>query len=87
MPDAFGHILTASIIYAPAALVLAAIIVPETEPQTIGDKISSSEASSSMDVLAKDTWDGLQLLFNIGAILIVFFLTNKTRQYRLRTTA
>lgn len=72
IPDAFGHILTASIIHAPAALVLAAIMVPETESQTLGGEISSYEASSSMDALAKGTWDGLQLLFNIVAILIVF---------------
>lgn len=72
IPDAFGHILTASIIHAPAALVLAAIMVPETESQTLGGEISSYEATSSMDALAKGTWDGLQLLFNIVAILIVF---------------
>src|SRR5665647_18276 len=64
IPDAFGHILTASIIHAPAALVLASIIVPETASPTFGDEISSSEASSSMDALAKGTWGGLQLLLN-----------------------
>ncbi len=72
IPDAFGHILTASIIHAPAALVLAFIIVPETEPQTLGSEITPSEARSAMDALAKGTWEGLQLLFNIVAILIVF---------------
>lgn len=72
IPDALGHILTASIIHAPAALVLASIIIPETEPQTFGDEIVPSEASSAMDALSKGTWDGLQLLFNIVAILIVF---------------
>ena len=72
IPDAFGNILTASIIHAPAALVLAAIIVPETETQTVGREISPSKATSAMDALAKGTWDGLQLLFNIVALLIVF---------------
>lgn len=72
IPDAFGHILTASIIHAPAALVLAAIIVPETKPQTLGQEIAPSAATSAMDALAKGTWDGLQLLFNIIALLIVF---------------
>ena len=71
IPDAFGHILTASIIHAPAALVLASVMVPETSCQTIGDEICSSEASSSMDAVAKGTWDGLQLLLNI------FSLTNR----------
>lgn len=72
IPDAFGHILTASIIHAPAALVLASVMVPETASPTMGDEIASSEASSSMDALAKGTWDGLQLLLNIVALLIVF---------------
>lgn len=72
IPDAFGHILTASIIHAPAALVLAGIIIPETGPQTMGREILRSEATSAMDALARGTWDGMQLLFNIVAILIVF---------------
>lgn len=72
IPDAFGHILTASIIHAPAALVLASVMVPETAAPTRGDEIASLEASSSMDALAKGTWDGLQLLLNIVALLIVF---------------
>ncbi len=72
IPDAFGHILTASIIHAPAALTLSAIMVPETETQTLGGEISNYEATSGMDALARGTWDGLQLLFNIIAILIVF---------------
>nr|WP_321464464.1 nucleoside transporter C-terminal domain-containing protein [uncultured Desulfobulbus sp.] len=72
IPDSFGHILIASIIHAPAALVLAAIMVPETEPQTVGREIFRSEATSAMDAVAKGTWDGLQLLFHIVAILIVF---------------
>lgn len=72
IPDAAGHILTASIIHAPAALVLAAIMVPETGDQTLGEEISSSNATSAMDALSKGAWDGLLLLFNIVALLIVF---------------
>ena len=72
VPDAVGHILTASIIHAPAALVLAAIMVPETKPCTMGDEMASSPATGSMDALAKGTGDGLRLLVNIVAILIVF---------------
>jgi CNT family concentrative nucleoside transporter len=70
--DPFGHILTASVIHAPAALVLASIFVPETEAQTLGGEISGYEAASSVDAVAKGTWEGLQLLFNIVAMLIVF---------------
>ncbi|HPX60633.1 MAG TPA: nucleoside transporter C-terminal domain-containing protein [Deltaproteobacteria bacterium] len=72
IPDALGHILTASIIHAPAALAVAALMVPEKETPTLGGEISSYQASSVMDALAKGTWDGLKLLVNIVAILIVF---------------
>jgi CNT family concentrative nucleoside transporter len=72
IPDAIGHILTASIIHAPAALVLSAIMVPGTITQTLGEEIVPSQATSAMDALTKGTLDGLQLLFNIIAILIVF---------------
>lgn len=72
IPDALGHILTASIIHAPAALVVASIMVPETEEQTLGGELSAYQAGSAMDALAKGTWDGLKLLCNIVAILIVF---------------
>jgi CNT family concentrative nucleoside transporter len=72
VPDAFGHILTASVIHAPAAVVLASIIVPETSTPTLGGGMSSYEASNAMDAVVKGTWEGLQLLFNIVSILIVF---------------
>lgn len=72
IPDALGHILTASIIHAPAALVIAGIMVPERAPQTLGGEIASYEATSAMDALTKGTWDGLKILVNIVAILVVF---------------
>lgn len=72
IPDALGHILTASIIHAPAALVVASLIIPETKTPTFGGEITSYQASSAMDALSKGTWDGLKILFNIVAILIVF---------------
>ncbi|MGA3117557.1 MAG: nucleoside transporter C-terminal domain-containing protein [Syntrophobacteraceae bacterium] len=72
IPDAFGHILTASVVHAPAALVLASIIVPETGAPTLGGVMPGGEASNAMDALVKGTWEGLQLLFNIVANLIVF---------------
>ncbi len=72
IPNALAHILSASIISAPAALVVAAVMVPETEPQTMGGEISGYEANGVMDALARGTGDGLKLLLNIVAILIVF---------------
>ncbi|WP_028323848.1 NupC/NupG family nucleoside CNT transporter [Desulfatirhabdium butyrativorans] len=72
IPDALGHILTASIIHAPAALVIAAIMIPETGQQTLGGEIGAYAARGSMDALVKGTEDALNLLLNIVAVLIVF---------------
>lgn len=72
IPDALGHILTASVIHAPAALAIAAVMVPETQTPTLGQDIPPSPATGAMDAIARGTWDGLQLLLNIIAMLIAF---------------
>ncbi|WP_243358719.1 NupC/NupG family nucleoside CNT transporter [Fundidesulfovibrio terrae] len=72
IPDALGHILTASVIHAPAALAIAAVMLPETGTPTLGEAIPPSSASGSMDAVARGTWDGLQLFLNIIAMLISF---------------
>lgn len=72
IPDALGHILTASVIHAPAALMIAALMLPETELLTLGHAPPPSNAQNAMDALARGTWDGLQLFWNIVAMLIVF---------------
>lgn len=71
IPDAMGHILTASIISAPAAITIARIMIPETEEITKGDIISPQNATSSMDAVTKGTADGLHFLLHITAMLIV----------------
>lgn len=72
IPDALGHILTASVIHAPAALAIAALMLPETGQPTLGQDIPPSPAKGSMDAVARGTWDGLQLFLNIVAMLIAF---------------
>jgi concentrative nucleoside transporter, CNT family len=72
VPDSTGQILTASVIHAPAALLLAALLVPETGKPTLGEVSPKSGATGTMDALTKGTWDGLQLFLNIVAMLIVF---------------
>lgn len=72
IPDALGHILTASVIHAPAALAIAAVIIPETEKPTLGEDIPPSPATGSMDAVARGTWEGFQLFLNIIAMLIAF---------------
>jgi CNT family concentrative nucleoside transporter len=72
IPDALGHILTASVIHAPAALAIAALMLPETGTPTLGEAIPPSTATGSMDAVARGTWDGFQLFLNIIAMLISF---------------
>jgi CNT family concentrative nucleoside transporter len=72
LPDAMGHILTASIISAPAGLMVARLMVPETGPETEGSLDLPREVSSSMEAVAQGTIGGLRLLAYIVAMLVVF---------------
>lgn len=75
VPTAAGHILTASIISAPGALMMAKIMFPETEePITRGSvKVSSARTDANViDAAANGTIMGLQLALNVGAMLIAF---------------
>ena len=71
VPDAMGHILTASIISAPAALVMALIMVPPTSTVTAGNVVPPQHARGSMDAITHGTLQGVKLLINIIAMLIV----------------
>lgn len=71
IPDALGHILIASIISAPAAIVISILMVPSEGPATSGRLVPAQQASSSMDAITKGTLDGLGLLLNIVALLVV----------------
>jgi CNT family concentrative nucleoside transporter len=71
IPDALGHILIASIISAPAAIVISVLMVPPVGAPTSGQFVPAQQASSSMDAITKGTLDGLQLLLNIVALLVV----------------
>ena len=72
IPDALGHILTASVIHAPAALLIAGLMLPETGQPTLGRTIPKSTASGSMDAIVSGTADGLRLFWSIIATLLVF---------------
>lgn len=71
IPDAMGHILTASIISAPAAITVSMLMVPETERVTAGEMVPPQQAVSSMDAVTRGTLQGISLLLNIVAMLIV----------------
>jgi CNT family concentrative nucleoside transporter len=71
IPDIMGHILTASIISVPAAITISKLMVPETGELTTGKMKTPEKASSSMDAVTKGTLQGVELLLNIIAMLVV----------------
>ena len=75
LPGAAAHVLTASIVSAPAGILLARIIVPRDaaiEQTQTYDPAAAKRYDSSIDALIKGTNDGLQIVLNVGATLIVF---------------
>jgi len=73
IPDAAAHFVIASVLGAPAAILVSLIMVPETSDVRTGGGLSDPEmhASSTMDAIVKGTVAGLELLLNIVAMLIV----------------
>ena len=72
LPDAVAHLLIASIVSAPAALVVSFLMVPPEGQATGGRLELKSDAEGSMDALTRGTLEGAQLLVNIIAMLVVF---------------
>ena len=73
LPNAAGHILAAAIVSAPAGVLLARIIVPELADRKHEkvDYSSSLKYDSVVDAVSKGTQDGMMVVMNIAAILIV----------------
>ena len=73
IPDAAAHFVIASVLGAPAAILVSLIMVPETSDVRTGGALGDPEmhASSTMDAIVKGTVAGLELLLNIVAMLIV----------------
>lgn len=70
-----GHLLTASVMGAPAALVIAKLILPETEPsETMGTVKCRIErqAENLFDAACQGAAEGVKLAINVGAMLIAF---------------
>ncbi len=67
------HLITKSVISAPAALMFAKILVPQTEPVDTTLQVSKEKIGSNLiDAVCLGTTDGLKLAVNVGAMLIVF---------------
>jgi CNT family concentrative nucleoside transporter len=72
IPDALGNILVAAVISTPAALAIAALMVPfRADPAAAARLEMPDPPVSSMDAVAKGTRDGIVFLANIVASLIV----------------
>ena len=71
IPGVMGHILTASIISVPAAITISKLMVPETGKLTSGELTAPEKASGAMDAVTRGTLQGVELLINIVAMLVV----------------
>ncbi len=72
IPDALGNILIAAVISTPAALAIAALMVPfRPDPSPAAQLVMADPPVSSMDAIAKGTRDGIVFLANIIAMLVV----------------
>lgn len=77
IPDIAGHLLTASVLSAPAALLVAKLMYPETEkPETLGtvptEYSDKKIDSNTIEAAARGASEGLYLAFNVAAMLIAF---------------
>jgi CNT family concentrative nucleoside transporter len=70
IPDPLGHLLIASLISVPAAIMVGKLMIPD-ESHTADDAKLETLYSGSMDAVAKGTHDGVQLLIGIIAMLTV----------------
>jgi concentrative nucleoside transporter, CNT family len=73
IPDVAAHLLIASVLGAPAAILVSLIMVPETKEQHTAGVLIDPEpvATGTMDAVVKGTAAGLELLLNVCAMLIV----------------
>jgi CNT family concentrative nucleoside transporter len=80
IPDAAAHFVIASVLGAPAAILISLIMVPETSDKRTGGMLADlrvasdpddMQVSSTMDAIVKGTAAGLELLLNIIAMLLV----------------
>ena len=71
IPEAMGHILTASLLNVISALIIALIMVPQLNQASSARIKLPRLASSMMDAIVTGTTDGVKLLINIMAMLIV----------------
>jgi concentrative nucleoside transporter, CNT family len=71
VPGAIGHILIASLMSAPASIAISALMQPHEGPHTSALVVQEDSAQSAMDAIARGTVEGMQMLINIIAMVLV----------------
>jgi concentrative nucleoside transporter, CNT family len=74
-PDIAGHLMAASVMSAPAALVVAKLMVPESEAAETAGRLDFSVERPDVNVIdaaARGAYEGLHLALNVGALLLAF---------------
>jgi CNT family concentrative nucleoside transporter len=81
----FGkHLITASIMSAPASLYIAKILLPQTEPVDTTISVPKENiGSNALEAIANGTTDGVKLAVNVGAMLLVFIALVAMANYLL----
>ena len=72
-PDAVGHMISASLISLPAAVLVARLMVPGDAATDASARDSGLKYDSSIDAVVRGTMDGMQLLLAVIAVIIVVF--------------
>jgi len=88
-PDMPGHLLTASVLSAPAALLISKVMLPETEPsETAGNATAAvpRTTTNSIDALCRGAGDGITLAINVIAMLIAFIAVVALANYLISFT-
>ena len=71
IPGALGHIIAASVVNVLGALIVTSIMVPPTGRGVDAAPITDLAYSSNMDAITRGTQDGVRLVLNVGAMLVV----------------
>jgi len=82
-----AYLLSASIMNAPAAIVISKLIIPENNPENIGSDLKVSEESlgvNLIDALSRGAADGLRLAVNVGGMLLAFIAVIAALNFLLR---
>jgi CNT family concentrative nucleoside transporter len=85
-PDIAGHLLTASVLSAPAALLISKVMLPETEQSETAATAPADvprTTVNSIDALCRGAGDGMMLSLNVMAMLIAFIAVVALANYLL----